>query len=56
MFKSLAHVEAEASILDALKLIFEKKVIILPVYDKGQLIGLVRDADLFLAVADMIVN
>ena len=56
MFKSLAHVEAEASILDALKLIFEKKVIVLPVYDKGQLIGLVRDADLFLAVADTIVS
>jgi Mg/Co/Ni transporter MgtE len=56
MFKSRAHVEAEASILDALKLIFEKKVIVLPVYDKGQLIGLVRDADLFLAVADTIVN
>ena len=54
MLKSLGHIESDARLLEALKLIFRKKLSVLPVYDRHRLVGVVRDADLFLAVADMI--
>lgn len=54
MQKSLGHISADSEIMEALKLIFRKKMIVLPVYDKKQLVGVVRDVDLFLSVADII--
>lgn len=54
MLKNRAHVESDAKLLDALKLIFSKKLVVLPVYEKGRLVGVVRDADLFLAAADIL--
>ena len=55
MLKNIAHVQSDTSLLDALKLSFRKKLVMLPVYEGKQLVGVVRDADLFLAVADIII-
>lgn len=52
--KSLGHISADAEIIEALKLIFRKRLIVLPVYDQDRLVGVVRDVDLFLSVADII--
>lgn len=54
MLKSLGRIQADASLLDALKLIFQKKITKLPVYEGDKLVGVLRDTDLFLAVADII--
>jgi CBS domain-containing protein len=56
MLKNRGHIESDARLLDALKLMFSKKLVVLPVYEKERLVGVVRDADLFLAVADMILS
>jgi CBS domain-containing protein len=56
MRKNRAQAQADTTLLEALKLIFRKKLIMLPVYEDDRLIGVVRDADLFLAVADMVVD
>ena len=54
MQKSIGHIEADSLLIDALKLLFRKKIIMLPVYDKERLVGVLRDVDVFLAVADII--
>ena len=54
MQKSLGHISADEKIIEALKMIFRKKIIILPVYDKDRLVGVIRDIDLFLSVANII--
>jgi CBS domain-containing protein len=54
MQKSLGNISADTKIIEALKMIFIKKVIVLPVYYKERLVGIVRDIDLFLYVADII--
>ena len=56
MLKNRGHIESDARLLDALKLMFSKKLVVLPVYEKERLVGVVRDADLFLAVADLILS
>jgi len=55
MLKSRANIRPDAKILDALKLIFSKKLVVLPVCEGNRLIGVLRDADLFLSVAEMVV-
>ena len=54
MLKSVAHIDGDTTLLEALKLIFRKKIIVLPVYENNRFVGVVRDADLVLAVADML--
>ena len=54
MLKVKGTIDADASLLDALRLIFKNKITKLPVYEGGQLVGVVRDTDLFLAVADIL--
>ncbi len=56
MLKVRGTIQAESDILEALKLIFRNKITILPVYEEDALIGVVRDADLFLAVADILTD
>jgi CBS domain-containing protein len=55
MLKNRAHIDSQTSLLDALKLVFRKKLIMLPVYENNRLIGVVREADLFITVADMVI-
>ncbi len=52
MLKLQGTIEADASLMDALKTIFRKKITVLPVYEGEKLVGVLRDTDLFLAVTD----
>ncbi|MGD2125417.1 MAG: CBS domain-containing protein [Desulfobacteraceae bacterium] len=52
MLKVRGTIQAESDILEALKLLFRNKITIIPVYEKEQFVGVVRDADLFLAVSE----
>ena len=54
MLKVKGTIDAKATLLDALKLIFKNKITKLPVYEDGVLVGVVRDTDLFLTVADIL--
>jgi len=54
MLESRGAVEADADILDALKLIYQNKINILPVFENGKLVGVLRESDLFLAVAEVL--
>jgi len=54
MLKIKGTIQADAGLTDALKLIFRKKIIIVPVYDGDRLFGVIRDINIFLAVADIL--
>ena len=54
MLKIKGTIQAETSLIDALKLLFKNKITMLPVYEGDNIIGIVRDTDLFLAVADIL--
>ncbi len=54
MLKIKGTIQSDADILDALKLTFKNKITKLPVYDGDVLVGVVRDTDLFLAVAEIL--
>ena len=54
MLKIRGTISADASLMDALKMIFRKKITVLPVCDGEKLVGVLRDTDLFLAVADIL--
>ena len=54
MLKTKGTIDADASIMDALKMIYQNKITILPVYEGDKLVGVLRDTDLFLAVSDIL--
>jgi CBS-domain-containing membrane protein len=54
MLKIKGTIDADASLMDALKMIYRNKITILPVYEDDRLVGVVRDTDLFLAVSDVL--
>ena len=54
MLKVRGTIDADASLLDGLKKMFRNKIIVLPVYEGNELVGVLRDADLFLAVTDVL--
>lgn len=54
MLKIRGTIQADAELLEALKLIFRYKISKLPVYEGNKLVGVLRDTDLFLAVADIL--
>lgn len=56
MLKNIAHTYVDETLMDAMKLMFRKRLIMLPVYEKDKLVGVVRDADLFLTVADIVIS
>jgi CBS domain-containing protein len=49
-------IDSEAGLLQALKIIYNNKITVLPVYEGDKLIGVVRDSDLFLTVADILME
>lgn len=55
MLKNVGHIDVSDTVLDAMKLMFRKRLIMLPAYEKDKLVGVVRDADLFLTVADIVI-
>jgi CBS domain-containing protein len=54
MLKNVASVDSDTPLIEALKVMFRKKLTVLPVYEKGRVIGVVRNVDLFLAAADLV--
>lgn len=47
-------IDADDSLMAALKKMFRKNIIMLPVFEGDKLVGVLRNADLFLAVADIL--
>lgn len=54
MLKVRGTIQADADLMDAIKLMYRNKITVLPVYEDKELIGVVRESDLFLAVADVL--
>jgi CBS domain-containing protein len=54
MLKIRGTISADADILEALMVLCENKASVLPVYEGDQPIGIVRDSDLFLKIADIL--
>ncbi len=53
MIKIRGSLKVDDNLLEALKVMHRKKVIVLPVYEGAKLVGVLRDSDLFLAVASV---
>ena len=56
MLKIRGTIQADADLMEALKLIYNNKITVLPVYEGDKLIGVLRDSDLFLTVADILME
>jgi CBS domain-containing protein len=56
MLKIKGSIDGEATCLDALKMIYRNKVTVLPVYENDKLVGVLRDSDLFLIAANVLVE
>jgi CBS domain-containing protein len=54
MLKVRGTIDADARLIDGMKQMFRNKIIVLPVYEGDKLVGVLRDTDLFLAVADVL--
>lgn len=54
MLKIRGTISADADLLDVLKLMYTNKISVIPVYDGDELIGVVRESDLFLTVAQIL--
>jgi uncharacterized membrane protein len=56
MLKIRGTIDSNAGFLDALKMIYRNKITVLPVYEGGKLVGVLRDSDLFLAAANVLIE
>ncbi|MBC8430892.1 MAG: CBS domain-containing protein [Desulfobacterales bacterium] len=54
MMKIKGTIDAGDSLLNGLKKMFRNKITVLPVYEDDKLVGVLRDTDFFLAVADIL--
>ena len=54
MLKTKGTIGVDASLMDALKMIYQNKIAILPVCEGDKVVGVLRDTDLFLAVGDIL--
>jgi CBS domain-containing protein len=54
MLKIRGTIDADTSLIDGMKMMFRNKLIVLPVYEGDKLVGVLRDTDFFLAVADIL--
>ena len=54
MLKVRGAIQARACLMDALKLIYKNRITVLPVLEGEKLVGVVRDADLFLSATDIL--
>ncbi|MGB6064365.1 MAG: CBS domain-containing protein [Desulfomonilaceae bacterium] len=54
MLKIRGSIGSDADLLEALKSIYSNQITVLPVYEGGKLVGVVRDSDLFLVVAEIL--
>jgi CBS domain-containing protein len=56
MLKVKGTISADADLMDALKLMHRNNITVLPVYEGDQLAGVVRQSDLFLTVAEILME
>jgi len=56
MLKIRGTVDIDSDLMDALKLMYQNKIIVLPVYEGNKLVGVIRESDLFLSVADILME
>lgn len=54
MLKVRGTIDAGADLIDAIKLLYANKITVLPVYEGNKLVGVLRESDVFLAVADIL--
>jgi CBS domain-containing protein len=54
MLKLRGTISADADLLEGLKLMYQNKLVVLPVFEGDKLVGVLRDSDLFLAVASIL--
>lgn len=54
MLKVRGTIDADATLMEALKTMFRNKIIMLTAFEGKKLVGVLRNADLFLAVADIL--
>jgi CBS domain-containing protein len=54
MLKIRGTIDADADLMEALKLMFKNKITVLPVYSNGKIVGVLRESDLFLTVAEIL--
>jgi CBS domain-containing protein len=52
MLNVKGSIDASASVEEGLRIIVQKDVSVLPVYDGDKAVGLIRDTDIFLAITD----
>jgi CBS domain-containing protein len=56
MLKIRGTIKSDARLTEALKTIYKNKITVVPVYEGDRLVGVLRDSDLFLAVADILME
>lgn len=56
MLKIRGTINADAGLMEALTMIYNNRISMLPVYDGDHLVGVIRDSDLFLAVAEILME
>jgi CBS domain-containing protein len=56
MLKLRGHIDAGADVMEALKQMHRNKVTVLPVYEGDNVVGVLRDSDLFLATANILAD
>lgn len=54
MLKVRGTINADTDLMDALKLMYQNRITVLPVYEDRKLIGVLRESDLFLSVAEIL--
>ncbi len=54
MLKIKGHLDAEATPLEALKIMNKNKIVVIPVFENGKVTGVIRDSDLFLSTAGIL--
>ena len=47
-------IDADSRLIDGLRMMYKLKVMVIPVYDGEELVGVLRDSDLFLATASIL--
>ncbi|MEW6530591.1 MAG: CBS domain-containing protein [Thermodesulfobacteriota bacterium] len=56
MLKIRGTINADADLMEALKLMYKNKITVIPVYEGDRVIGVLRESDLFLAVAEILME
>jgi CBS domain-containing protein len=54
MLKVRGTIDVNADLMDAIKLMYRNKITVIPVYDGEKLIGVLRESDLFLFIAEIL--